>query len=68
MGRADQHAMAGWPPRGVSWAKAVVMKAETTLRPLLPARASTLRMKCARQRCYVADSAFSATRNGLFSP
>lgn len=30
---------------GVSWAKAVAMKAETTRRPLLPACASTLRMK-----------------------
>src|SRR6185295_5636610 len=40
---------------GVSWAKAVAMKAETTRRPLLPACASTLRMKCTRQRCQVAD-------------
>ena len=39
---------------GVSWAKAVAMKAETTRRPLLPAWARTLRMKWTRQRCQVA--------------
>ena len=39
-----------------SWAKAVAMKAETTRRPLLPACASTLRMKWTRQRCQVAFS------------
>ena len=33
---------------GVSWAKAVAMKAATTRRPLLPACASTLRMKWTR--------------------
>ena len=32
------------------------MKAETTRRPLLPACASTLRMKCTRQRCQEACS------------
>ena len=41
---------------GVSWAKAVAMKADTTRRPLLPAWASTLRMKWTRQRCQVAQS------------
>src|ERR1700736_693002 len=39
-----------------SWAKAVAMKAETTRRPLLPACASALRMKCTRQRCQLALS------------
>lgn len=39
-----------------SWAKAVAMKAETTLRPLLPAWASALRMKWTRQSCHVAQS------------
>ena len=37
-----------------SRAKAVAMKAETSRRPLLPAWASALRMKCTRQRCQVA--------------
>src|SRR5206468_1964870 len=39
-----------------SWTKAVAMKAETTRRPLLPACASALRMKCTRQRCQLALS------------
>jgi len=43
---------------GVSWAKAVAMKAETTRRPLFPAWASALRMKWTRQRCQVAQSTF----------
>src|SRR4051812_31547478 len=34
------------------------MKAETTRRPLLPAWASALRMKCTRQRCQVALRTF----------
>src|SRR5271167_379541 len=36
-----------------SCAKAALMKAETTLRPLLPAWAMTLRIKWTRQRCQV---------------
>ena len=39
----------------VSGAKAVAMKAETTLRPLLPACAKTLRCKCTRQTISGAD-------------
>src|SRR3954453_12079277 len=51
-----------WPLAacGVSWAKAVAMNAETTRRPLLPACASTLRMKWTRQRCQVALSTLLA--------
>ncbi|ESX80653.1 hypothetical protein X759_12040 [Mesorhizobium sp. LSHC420B00] len=41
---------------GVSWAKAVAMKAETTRRPLLPAWASTFLMKWTRHLCHVAHS------------
>src|SRR5215207_1697675 len=40
---------------GVSCAKAVAMKAETTRRPLFPAWASTFLMKWTRQRCHVAE-------------
>ena len=41
---------------GVSWTKAVAMKALATRRLLLPAWASILRMKWTRQRCKVAQS------------
>src|SRR5690606_27117356 len=40
---------------GVSWAKALTMKAEPTRRPLLPAWARTFLMKWTRQRCHVAE-------------
>ena len=48
-----------------SWAKAVAMKAATTRRPCLPAWASTLRMKCTRQRC---QEACSTLETAAFSP
>jgi hypothetical protein len=41
---------------GVSWAKAVAMKAETTRRPFLLACARALRMKWTRQRRQLAPS------------
>jgi hypothetical protein len=41
---------------GLSCAKAVAMKAETTRRPDFPAWASTFRMKWTRQRCQLAHS------------
>src|SRR5262245_6223507 len=41
-----------------SWAKAVAMKDDTTRRPLQPACAKALRMKCTRQRCQVAFRTF----------